>query len=66
MEGHKNFQEGPSESLKLRSSDTLLMMLRRALLSASLPKLEVSSARSRESWNTSCSSVAAGSCHTVG
>ena len=31
-----------------------------------LPKLAVSSARSRESLSTSCSSVAAGSCHTGG
>ena len=40
------------------------MMLRRASPSAYLPKIEVSSARSRESFGTSCSSVAAGSCHT--
>ena len=31
-----------------------------------LPQIEVSSARSRESLDTSCSSVAAGSCHTGG
>ena len=31
-----------------------------------LPKIEVSSARSRESPDTSCSSVAVGSCHTGG
>ena len=34
--------------------------------SAFLPTIEVSSACSRESLHTSCSSVAAGSCHTGG
>ena len=50
----------------MRSSDNLLMLLRRVSPSAFLPKIEVSSARSRESFGTSCSSEATGSCHTGG
>ena len=53
-----------SWSLKLRSSDNLLMMLRLASPTAFLSKIEVSSARSRESLETFCSSIAVGSCHT--
>ena len=41
-------------------------MLRRASPSAFLLKIEASSARSRESLDTSCSSVAVGSFHTGG
>ena len=50
----------------MRSSNNLLVMLGRASPSAFLHQIEVSSARSRESFCTSCSSVAAGSGHTVG
>ena len=50
----------------MRSSDNLLIMLRRPSPSAFLPRIEASSARSRESPDTSCSSVAVGSCHTGG
>ena len=50
----------------MRSADNLLIMSRWASPSAFLHKIEVSSARSRESFGTSCSSVAAGSCHTRG
>ena len=42
------------------------MMLRGVSPTASLTKIEVPSARSRESFGTSCSSVAAGACHTGG
>ena len=41
-------------------------MFRRTSPAAFLPKIEVSSARSRESLDTSCSSVAVGSCHIGG
>ena len=41
-------------------------MFRRASPSAFLPKIEGSSARSRESFDTSCSSVAFGSFHARG
>ena len=50
----------------MRSSDNLLKMLRRASPSSLLPKVEASSARSCESPDTSCSSVAVWSCHTGG
>ena len=42
------------------------MLFRGASLSAFLPQIEVSSVGSRESFGTSCSCVAAGSCHTGG
>ena len=41
-------------------------MSRKASPSAFLPKIEVSSARSRESFDTSCSTEATRSCHTGG
>ena len=45
----------------MRSSDNLLNMLRRASPFDFLPKIDVFSARSRESLDTSCSSTAVGS-----